>query len=114
LREFRNIIAVLMDKFTAAPNIDLISIHQQSVAKFREDAARIVEDIRPWRRYDFRRACTAYCGMSEQDIRNRDPSHITHSLFPSSEPPKTKNIENWYIGRQKILDLLYKLRGLSW
>ena len=55
--------------------------------------------------------------MSQQDIRNYDPSHFTYTLFkgtPGVEPPKTKSIENYYLGRQKILELLYKLSDLSW
>jgi hypothetical protein len=39
--------------------------------------------------------------------------HFAHSLFAEAEQPKTKSIENWDIGRQKILGLLIKMRDFS-
>lgn len=116
LRAFRDNLAVLVDKFATAKDADLFSIHQQSIEQFGEAAARIGEDIRPERRYDFKRACRYYCGMSEQDIRNFDADHITYELFKGvtgAKPPKTSSVVNYKFGRQKIIDLLIKLRDFS-
>jgi hypothetical protein len=116
LREFRNSISVLLDKFKTSPNVDLIIIHHQSVANLKESSARMLEDIRFWKRDRFSRACSEYCGMSHQDIRNYDQSHITNSLFNGTaglEPPKTKSIENFDLGRARLLKSLTELRDLA-
>jgi hypothetical protein len=116
LREFRNTISVLLDKFKSSPNVDLIIIHHQSVSNLKEECARMLEDIRFWRRDRFQQTCSGYCGMSQQDIRNYDPSHIANSLFKGTaglEPPKTKNIENFDLGRAQLLKSLTELRKLA-
>ena len=117
MREFRNILVVLLDKFKTAPNTDLIFIHRESAAKLKQDGARILEDIRFWRRARFNQACAAYWRLSEQDIRNYDPSHIAYELFKGSAdnpPPKQKSIENYDLGRKRILTTLTELHRLSW
>ena len=117
VREFRNTVSVLLEKFRIAANVDLIFIHQQSVTQLREGCVRVLEDIIPSQKDRVKKTCDGYCGLSQQDIENKDASCIVDSLWgetSSPDPLEMKPLCDYERGRKLILGLLTELRDLSW
>ena len=108
LRAFRNEISILVEKTKDAVPIDLTSIHYSSVKQIRNSCACIREDIRWWRKNKFDKLRVDYCGLTSQQIENKDPSCITDTLYsPTSQPPqKMKHLCDFERGRTMILELL--------
>jgi hypothetical protein len=115
LRDFRNQIAILSEKFRIAVPIDLDIEHASSIRKVSETCLSIKEDVRRWRRKRFELIRVAYCGLKQQDIENKDISKIfperkietIHELFAPSP------LCDYEKGRRRILQLLSEMRDFA-
>jgi hypothetical protein len=107
---FRAHVSSLRDNILAGKDSSLVEAHEKSVPRFREECAKVESDISCFKRSAFKETQTAYCGLSRDEIENRDHSKKpppNRDAFGNYQPQiGWKPPANYARGRERIRALL--------
>ncbi|HEX7569067.1 MAG TPA: hypothetical protein VF492_01040 [Verrucomicrobiae bacterium] len=100
-RVFRGEIRNVASRITACPNVGLLAAYKQSIQDVSRQCDIVLDDIRCWRRSNFRRCRAKYCGFKDEDI---DPSKRRDLRDPTIPDDKRKRA--WQEARKRLGDAL--------